>query len=257
MIFDIEPMLTLSAPWAALLFTTFLRIGAAMAFLPAFAEQVVPVRIRLALALALTALVAPLVPIFQFPTTATQWVGLGLQETVIGLAMGFLFRLFVLALQIAGAIAAASTSLSQMMAPTVAPDPSPALGAAFLFGGLALATSTGLHLRLVEGLTLSYEVLPVGVPVLPGALAEVGVSRVAQAFGLAFTLAAPFTVAALLYNLALGVINRAMPQLMVAFVGAPALTLGGLVLLALTLPGALLYWVGQFMAARPLLDLGS
>ncbi|MFY8145461.1 MAG: flagellar biosynthetic protein FliR, partial [Rhodobacter sp.] len=38
-------------------------------------------------------------------------------------------------------------------------------------------------------------------------------------------------------------INRAMPQLMVAFVGAPALTAGGLVLLALSTPLALAVWL--------------
>ena len=51
-----------------------------------------------------------------------------------------------------------------------------------------------------------------------------------------------FVVAALLYNLALGAINRAMPQLMVSFVGAPALTLGGLALLALSAPVILTVW---------------
>jgi flagellar biosynthetic protein FliR len=49
-------------------------------------------------------------------------------------------------------------------------------------------------------------------------------------------------IASLLYNLALGAINRAMPQLMVSFVGAPALTLGGLALLALAAPILLSFW---------------
>ena len=57
---------------------------------------------------------------------------------------------------------------------------------------------------------------------LPGQdVAEWGVARVGAAFALALGLAAPFVIAAVLYNLALGVINKAMPQLMVALVGAP------------------------------------
>ena len=48
----------------------------------------------------------------------------------------------------------------------------------------------------------------------------------AASFALALSLAAPFVIASLLYNVALGVINKAMPQLMVAFVGAPAITCG-------------------------------
>jgi flagellar biosynthetic protein FliR len=62
-------------------------------------------------------------------------------------------------------------------------------------------------------------------------------------FSLAFCLAAPFTIAALLYNIALGVINRAMPALMVSMIGAPALTAGGLVLMVLAVPLALTLWV--------------
>jgi len=39
-------------------FVVFLRVGAAMAVLPAFGEQIVPARVRLGLAIAFTAIVA-------------------------------------------------------------------------------------------------------------------------------------------------------------------------------------------------------
>jgi flagellar biosynthetic protein FliR len=48
----------------------------------------------------------------------------------------------------------------------------------------------------------------------------------------------------MLYNLALGAINRAMPTLMVSMVGAPALTLGSLALLAIATPVILAAWLG-------------
>jgi len=71
---------------------------------------------------------------------------------------------------------------------------------------------------------------------------------VGRVFSLAFSLAAPFLIASVLYNLALGVINKAMPQLMVAFVGAPAITLGGLVILLLTTPFILPAWMRLMQA---------
>ena len=64
----------------------------------------------------------------------------------------------------------------------------------------------------------------------------------AKVVALAFGLAAPFCAGALLYNLALGAINRAMPQLMVAFIGAPAITAGALLLLFISGPIALTHW---------------
>ena len=61
-------------------------------------------------------------------------------------------------------------------------------------------------------------------------------------------LAAPFVTTSLLYNLTLGVINRAMPQLMVAFVGAPVITLGGMVLLLWCAPTMLAVWADALIA---------
>ncbi|OZA12754.1 MAG: hypothetical protein B7Y02_06935 [Rhodobacterales bacterium 17-64-5] len=52
----------------------------------------------------------------------------------------------------------------------------------------------------------------------------------------------------MIYNLALGAINRAMPQLAVSMVGAPALTLGGLALLAVATPLLLAVWLEAFQA---------
>ena len=77
---------------------------------------------------------------------------------------------------------------------------------------------------------------PVGKMLAAPDLAEWGVLQVGRAFSLAFSLALPFVIAALLYNLALGIVNRAMPALAVSFIGAPALTLGGLILFALAAP---------------------
>ena len=55
-------------------------------------------------------------------------------------------------------------------------------------------------------------------------------------------------MASFLYNVTLGVINKAMPQLMVAFVGAPAITAGGLALLMLSSPFLLALWGERLFA---------
>ena len=70
-----------------------------------------------------------------------------------------------------------------------------------------------------------------------------GVAQIANAFALAFTLAAPFVILSVIYNIALGAINKAMPQLMVAFIGAPVITAGGLFVLMLAAPFMLEVWL--------------
>ena len=223
--------------WLGLL--VFMRVGSVMSLLPAFGEQVVSQRVRLVLALAFTAVVAPALHIAPDPTAAG--VLPLLIETVIGLMLGIGLRLFVLALQTAGAMAAQATTLSQMFG-DAGPEPQPAISNLLIMAGLALAVASGLHVRVAELLILSYQILPVGQ--VPGSedAAHWGVSQISHMFSLAFCLAAPFTIAALLYNVALGIINRAMPALMVSMIGAPALTAGGLVLMVLAIPLALALW---------------
>lgn len=215
----------------------FMRVAAMASMIPAFGEQSVPQRVRLVLALAFTAVVAPAV---QNVPEQTGILPL-LAETLIGLMLGMGLRLFILALQTAGAMAAQATTLSQMFG-DAGPEPQPAIGNLLVMAGLAVAVAAGLHVRAAEMLILSYQMLPVGQ--FPGAedVAQWGLGQISHAFALAFSLAAPFTIAALLYNVALGVINRAMPALMVSFIGAPALTWGGLVLMVVAVPPMLALW---------------
>ncbi|MGC8201126.1 flagellar biosynthetic protein FliR [Aliiroseovarius sp. PTFE2010] len=224
-------------------FIVFLRVGAAMALFPAFGERTIPERLRLVLALAFTAVVAPALgpEISETLSSGARVFTFLIPEVLIGLAIGIIVRLFIFALQTAGSIAAQSTSLSQIFGGS-ALDPQPAIGHLMLVSGLALAVMTGLHVRLAEYLILSYDLLPAGQFPDAGILGQWGIGQIAHSFALAFSLAAPFVIASLIYNVALGVINRAMPQLMVAFVGAPAITLGGLLLLFLSLPILLGIW---------------
>ncbi|MGB8813589.1 MAG: flagellar biosynthetic protein FliR [Paracoccaceae bacterium] len=222
-------------------FLVFLRVGAAMALMPAFGEQSVPQRVRLILALAFTAVVAPAVSQDVAPLSGAIALPL-VTEVMAGLILGIGLRLFIHALQIAGSIVAQASSLSQLFG-GIGTEPQPAIGNLMTVAGLALAVIAGLHVQAAQLLILSYDFLPAGQ--IPGSadLADWGLFQIARSFSLAFSLAAPFVVASLIYNVALGVINRAMPQLMVAFIGAPALTLGGLVLLAIITPLGLMVWM--------------
>ncbi|WP_415183835.1 flagellar biosynthetic protein FliR [Phaeovulum sp.] len=226
-------------------FIVFLRVGGAMALLPDFGEQSLPVRVRLALTIAFTMVVAPIVSqdLTQISSDDTVLAPYLATEPTIGLALGMVLRLFVIALQIAGAIIAQAISLAQLFGGS-AGEPQPAVGHLLVMGGLALAVMTGLHVDIARALVETYQVFTPGSMPAAADIRMWGLSGVVHCFSLAFSLAAPFVIGGLIYNVALGAINRAMPQLMVAFVGAPALTAGGLVLLAIAIPTALLIWYG-------------
>lgn len=215
-----------------------------MALLPAFGEQSVPQRVRLAVTLAFTAIV--------LPSVAERLPSDGLVfpiavEVSAGLMLGIGLRLFILALQIAGSIIAQATSLAQLFGGT-GPEPQPAISNLLVVAGLAFAVASGLHIHVAQLLILSYDVIPPGRLPTGADFAQWGLFQIGRAFALGFSLAAPFTIAALLYNVAIGAINRAMPTLMVSFVGAPALTGGGLLLMAMLVPLILGIWLQAFEA---------
>ncbi len=223
-------------------FAVFLRVGAVIALLPGFGERTVPTRIKLALAFALSVIVGPAVQTLEMPVSFDLTFRLIMTETIAGALFGIGIRLLVLALQTAGSIAAQSTSLSQILGGAVT-DPLPAMGYILIVGGLALAMLADLHIKAAELIIFSYELLPMAQYPSGALISSWGMLQISKAFALAFTLAAPFMVVSVIYNLALGAINKAMPQLMVAFVGAPVITAGGLFILALAAPFMLQQWL--------------
>ncbi len=224
-------------------FGVFIRVGALMALVPAFGEQVIPVRVRLGLTLAFTAITAPIIAPQMPPASLAPGPLLHLiaTEVIAGLILGIGLRLLIIVLQTAGTMAAQATSLSQFFG-GAGVDPQPAMSQILVVGGLALALILGLHIKLAELILHSYSLFPPGRFPDADSLGTWGVAQVARSFTLAFSLAMPFVILSLLYYVALGAINKAMPQLMVAFVGAPAITFAGLAVLLLTAPMILPLW---------------
>lgn len=217
----------------------FARVGAAIALVPGLGEATIPARVRLALALAYATVVTPCV-MPQAGQDGPVTLPL-LAETAAGLVLGFGFRMLVAALQMAASIAAQSTSLAQMTA-GVGPEPQPAIGQLWTAAGLALAMMAGLHVRLAVAMIASYGFWPMGgVPDL-AQVAQLGLGQISRGFSLALSLAMPFVIGGFLYNLSIAIINRAMPQLMVSMIGAPALAWLGLLLLLLVTPVLLPLW---------------
>lgn len=225
----------------------FARISALAFLLPGLGERAISARVRLGAAMAITVVIAPLVLAGHpaAPETPAAMASVLIAETICGLVIGFSIRIVVFILQTAGSIAAQNTSLAQLFGSSIDIQPEPPIASLFAMAGIALALAGGLHFKAVEALAYSYEMMPFGV--YPGASAAGAwaAERAAFAFSAALSLSLPFVILGFVYNLAIGAANRAMPQLMVAFVGAPAITLAGLVLLALSAPVLFSVWTGM------------
>lgn len=224
----------------------FARIGAAAFLVPGLGERSIPMRVRLGGALAIAVLLAPMIRP-MVPVAPSTPVGLFVMmssEATIGLMIGLAFRFLVYAMQIAGMVAAMHLSVAQMFGAGVAPEPEPTISTLLAMGGITLALMAGLHVHLVAALADMYVMFPFGQFPDGSALAEWATTRMAETFAIGVTLAAPFVAIGFAYNLALGALNRAMPQLLVALVGIPALVWIGMVILALVLPNLMDTWMG-------------
>jgi flagellar biosynthesis protein FliR len=234
----------------------FSRAGAALLASPGWGEADLPTTVRLAFALAFTLLLLPVVSVGFPPAPDSPGATLAIlaAETGAGIFLGTAARLFALALPVAGQITALSLGISN----AIVFDPALAGQGGVLsrlFGLLAavLIFATDLWQMPLAAIAGSYAVFPAGGALPGGDLAQAITEAVAGGFTLAVQLSAPFLLAALVFNAALGLLARLVPSLQVFFVALPVQVLGGLVLMALLVGGVVAVWMTETRAAFTLL----
>ena len=237
-----EALAGIAAPAEALVLpaaAVMTRVSLLVFVLPGVGARAVPARVRLALAVTLTLL---LLPAAAPRVGDAAIVPLLLGEAMAGAYLGLAFRLLLFVLSVAGTVISQALSLSQVFGAAVE-EADTTVSTLMVLSGAALFLTLGLHVEAIGVLMRSFETLPPGG--LGGATPEMA-SRLARGFAdglaLGLSLAAPFIAMNLAYNALLGLLNKAMPQLMVTFVGMPAVTFAGLCLLMATLPLTLRAW---------------
>jgi flagellar biosynthesis protein FliR len=234
--------------WIYIAFGIFLRIGVAAFFLPGIGERSIPTRLKLGIAFSLTMIIFPIVQTNISMPEDLSWLVITrffLAETVVGLALGVAVRSMIFALQTAGTLIAQSLSLTQVFGTGITLEPEPTISTILTLSGIVLALVLGLHIKLTVTLSESYGVLPFGVFPLGQDISQWAIQAMARLFNIAVSLSLPFVVISFMYNLTLGLVNKAMPQLMVVFVGMPFITGAGLVVLLLVAPVILMAWSGD------------
>ena len=226
---------------AAIVFT---RMSLLVFLLPGLGARAVPARLRVALALLLTFLLLPALA-GELPREG-HLVPVLLGELMVGAYLGFAFRVLVFALSVTGTIVAQALSLSQIFGAGMTEDSSTTTANLLSMAGITLFLTSGLHLSAYGLLLDSYDAFPAGqLAGFAGFAAERALRMAADGFAFGFALALPFVLMNLAYNAVLGLLSRAMPQLMVTFVGMPAVTFAGLSLLAAASGLILTVWLGH------------
>ncbi len=207
----------------------FVRIGAFVMVMPVIGSSFVPARVRLLLAVALTAVIAPVIPVTA-TTDVLSAAGLVtvIQEIAIGATMGFLVQLVFDAIALGGQVIGMSMGLGFAVFLDRARGVNmPVLGQLFLMLGMLIFLTMDGHLALISLLAESFTSFPVSIRGLNAAMLGEVLLFTGQLFVFALRIALPAITAILVVNLAFGVMSRAAPTLNLFAIGFPVTMLLG------------------------------
>ncbi len=218
-------------------FLPFSRIAMMFMVMPIIGSRVLSPRVRLALAVLLTAVVVPLLPAYDVPPALSlQSILLVMRELVLGALMGFTFQIVFQVFVLSGQFMAMKMGLgfAMMNDPTNGVQTT-VISQFFLILTTVMFVSVNGHLYLISLLVESFQTLPIGTSTFSPdkfiALSQLG----SWMFAAALVFALPIITSLLFVNIAFGVMSRAAPQLNIFAVGFPFTLLCGLGLIWLGL----------------------
>lgn len=215
-------------------FAIFCRIGGCMMMLPGFGSFRVPMQVRLFSALAVAVGLSPMLWDIVYPRiqgTPSGYLVFVASELATGIVFGLLAHFIVLGLQFAG------TAIQMMIGFNSAPgmslleaEPEGQLTSLISFTGVIVLFLTDFHHLIIRTLVDSYTFMPIDTGFVPRMALVSLTDTAATTFSAMLRLASPFIVYGLIFNFAVGMVNKLAPQIPIYFISIPFLLFGGLIL---------------------------
>jgi len=235
--------------WLPTLTLVLARLGGLLVAAPAFSSGVLTIRLRCMLAIAIglgvvsrAACTHGAVPA-ALPAGASALLGALAGEVLVGLAIGYAGRLAIAGIEL-GAFHVSQqmgVSLAEMFDPQV-DDSFDAVRRLMVMLATVIFLAVGGHRALISAVMGTFQALP-PMGLLSGSALSVFVALLAASFALALKVAAPVLIAMLLAAVAMGFLQKSMPQFNILSVGLPVRAMVALMLLAASLA-----------AVQPLMD---
>lgn len=240
----------MAGEWAEVAVLVLCRVGGCIGVAAGYASARVPVTIRLFLAIAVSLAVLPLLEPALRPLVAGKgpvaFLLTASVELAIGLGIGLVSRMFLLALEFMSELIGQAIGLGGGPRAGIESDqPLSPLSDLLTLTALTIVFASGLHLSALKALIESYDMLRPGGDLDPTRLLGDLIRVLTAAFRTGLQIAAPFLLFSILVNVLLGLATRMIPQLPMQFVGGPMLLVGGIALTWIVLGPAL----GQLLDA--------
>ncbi len=233
---SVYPFLQYESSFMLILF----RVTSFLSALPVMGGRTLPSQIKAGLALSVTFVLLPIVPLgsppVSPPSTVSAWV-IGLAgEAVIGWTIGLAVRLIFAAVDLGGEVMGIQMGfgIASVFDP-VSNRPVPLIGQFYVLVATVVFFSIHADRPILQALVQSFTLIP---PLtLSPAAPPVGplVRLSGQLFILGMKIAVPVTLTLLLVNLALGILSRIVPQMNVWLMSFSITTGLGLFVIGATL----------------------
>lgn len=206
----------------------FLRIVSVLFFMPIFGDSTIPGRLRLLLALAMSVCIWPIVEgkIHAAPGFI-QWspLALGLatlREVFFGFSVGFAAKTLIFAASIASHMVGVNMGFqtATLFTPQTGTQES-AFSSLKIWLVTILILTFNIHHIFIQGIVNSFTNIPIAAEPNPSVLMAVIMQTITSSFEIGLRIAGPLLLIQTLTTLALGLLNRALPQLNAFIISFP------------------------------------
>lgn len=231
----LEPLLQHVVPFTLVVF----RMAGLLVFTPLLANKTMPRQFRAMLALIFGAAIYPVLPVVAQIEPNIDLAGLVpliLSELLIGVVIGFLAGLPVLAMDMSGFLMGhqMGLSLGRVYNPDVGTD-TDVFGQVLMYMGLATFVALGGLEAAYLALATTFRNVPVGSFALDRVPLDAIVGTITSGVELAVRVAAPVLAIVFMLMISLGFVMKTMPQINVMTVGFTVKIIFGVAMLAASL----------------------
>lgn len=224
---------------AELFVLILIRISTMIIIIPIIGDRAVPFRIKVGLALLLTFLIFPFVPLVGWTAEANVF-NLAFRmakEVLIGVMIGFSARLIFAGIQLAGQLIGFQMGFSivNVIDPINSEHVSIIAQLQYLFAALVFLSMNGHHIFLYA-IAESFRIIPPLHSHFSGELMQSMVAFAGQMLEIALKTAAPIMAVLLFMSIGMGLVARTVPQINIFIIGFPLQIAVGLIGLGLTFP---------------------
>lgn len=215
----------------------FIRITSFIVVSPGFSIKGLPSVAKIALSMGITLATYSAVPVMDQEAGTFFFAILILKEVLLGIAIGFITKLFFSAVEIAGNFVDFQVGFSM----GAVYDPSMGInvsyyGKIYYWLSMCVFYLTNLHHIVIKSLIQSFQSMPISSTNIGDFGVEGMMRLLGIIFELAFNLSAPMVIVALLTEVILGLISRSVPQINVLILGMPLKIVASFVIMLILLP---------------------